>query len=118
MPNNRQLQAVAKFISNELEQEGDQGLELAETTNLRHLRLALIERIGYLPQHNRALLKSILYRVEVDEERLNEKLNAAGSQEGEAIIADLIIEPQRQKLKTGQHYRSGGDGEWKFDRKE
>lgn len=70
-----------------------------ETTG--EFRSALIELLTWLIDHNFEKLLWILYRIDVDEEKLKKILAENSPDEAPEILADLIIarELQKQKLK-------------------
>ncbi len=71
------------------------------------MRQALIRRIEFLLRQNRDKLKSLLYRIDVDERRLGEKLQSGKEGSEAELIADEIIRRQMQKVRTRILYREG-----------
>lgn len=71
------------------------------------MRQALIQKIGQMLREERAKLKSLLYRIDVDESRLGEKLRLGEKGSEAEVIADEIIRRQMQKIRTRIMYREG-----------
>lgn len=71
------------------------------------MREALIRRIEFLLRENTGKLKSLLYRIDVDESRLGEKLRSGKEGFEAEVIADEIIRRQMQKTRTRILYREG-----------
>jgi len=63
-------------------------------------RRLLAEKINELIRADFSKLISILYRVDVSEERLKSLLQANEDKDAGIIIADLMIERQSQKIKS------------------
>ena len=89
-----------------------QGLEQQEY--LQQLRKILAERIAYMLEHERDHLKWVLYRIDVNEQKVLQKLAEQPLHEAVESIADLIIERQVQKAITRRQYPQG-NGEMNFD---
>lgn len=64
----------------------------------QNLRQLLTERIEYLMNHDYDQLMQILFRVDVNEEKLKQAFRQNSFDEMPPLIADLVIE--RQMLKT------------------
>ena len=69
------------------------------------VRNLLIERITYLIDHDFDGLLHVLYRIDVNEQKVMESLAANPLGKGPGILADLIIERQLQKVKTRKTYK-------------
>ena len=76
----------------------------------------LAERINELLISDFQKLISILYRVDINEQRLKTLLKENPGTDAGLIIADLMIERQLQKIKSRQQYRRdeniSDDGKW------
>ncbi|GIV59366.1 hypothetical protein GQ464_006765 [Rhodocaloribacter litoris] len=77
----------------------------AGTITLDDVRRFLIERIGFLLDRNPGLLMSILYRIDVAEAKVTRALTDAAPADLPALLADLVIERQLQKLHHRRRYR-------------
>lgn len=74
-------------------------IELPENVSYEELRGWLIERTAALLDRRPELLMSHLYRIDVSERAVREILAGADPAEIPALLADLMIERQLQKLK-------------------
>ncbi len=61
---------------------------------------ALSERINELIAHNFSFLISLLYRIDISEKKLKERLDQSDSISSGDIIAGMIIERQSEKIRT------------------
>lgn len=66
----------------------------------------LAAKINELIQKDFTSLVNILYRIDVDESKLRQSLDANPGENAGYIIAKLIIERQLQKIKTRQKFRN------------
>lgn len=67
-------------------------------------RQRLEERINYLIQHDFNRLISILYRLDINESKLKISLDQNAAVDAATIIADLVIERERQKIASRQQF--------------
>jgi hypothetical protein len=81
------------------------GLLLPGTIAEEELRRQLSIQINYLIVHDFQKLVAVLYRVDVNEEKLKQFLKENSGQDAGFIIADLIIERQLQKIKSRREFR-------------
>ena len=90
-------------------------IDLTSKASNDEIRSAITERINYLVTHDFNKLVAILYRIDISEKLLKTKLETEEKDAG-AIIADMIIERQIQKIKTKQEFRSdeniSGEDKW------
>lgn len=90
---------VAVLLNEEL------GTELPENSSLEKLRLSLAEWINGLLQHDFQRLISILYRVDVNEDKLKFFLREKVGEDAAQIMSDLIIEREIQKWESRKAYQ-------------
>ncbi len=83
-------------------------LDLKESISLEELKAKLIEAINELIQFNFSQLATILYRIDISEEKLKSLLKENQQVDAAKIIASLVIERQLQKIKSRQAYRNTG----------
>ena len=69
----------------------------------------LTERIDYLIQTDFNKLVSILYRLDVSEMKLSQMLKEHPGTDAAEIIARMIIERQREKIKSRAAFKNPGD---------
>ena len=69
----------------------------------------LIGRIDYLIQTDFNKLVHILYRLDVSEMKLSQMLKEHPGTDAAEIIAQMIIERQREKIKSRAAFKNPGD---------
>jgi hypothetical protein len=77
-------------------------------------RKLLIQRIEELAEKNMDKLMWLLYRVDVSEKKLHALMKQTPPAEASALIADLIIERQVQKINSRREF-GGKENDWNFD---
>lgn len=80
-------------------------------TPLEQLRQFLIERIIYMLNTNPEKLMSILYRVDVSEQKVNAIFKTLLPPDMPDALADLLIERQLAKAESRAQYRNQQDAE-------
>jgi len=73
--------------------------------NFSIARKILGDKINELINSDFQKLVSILYRIDVNENKLKQLLNANPGTDAGLIIADLMIERQEQKIRSRQEYK-------------
>ena len=68
------------------------------------LRARLIEAFAYLLDNNISKMMNILYRTDVDEEKLKALLISNADLPSAAVIADAYISRQKEKVETRKRY--------------
>lgn len=84
-------------------------IDLPATVSQRELREQLAAHINYLINHNFEKLVYYLYRIDVNENKMRYLLEQKQGENAAALIADLIIERQLQKIKSRNETRSNKD---------
>lgn len=79
--------------------------DLDEVESLEAVRAALVNRIIQLLTSNPERLMAALYRIDVQEQRVNEIFTTAIPPDVPDLLADLIIERQLQKARTRREHR-------------
>ena len=69
----------------------------------------LINRINELIQFNFQQMVLVLYRVDVNEEKLRYLLKENGEEDAASIIADLLIERQEEKIKMKNSFKTNNN---------
>ncbi len=83
----------------------------------KELRLRIQERVNELIEHDFGKLLSILYRIDVSEQKLKQLLRSNSDKDAAATITGLIIERQMEKIKSRRdtrHYDNSNDTEDKW----
>lgn len=93
----------------------DLSLALPEKINLDLLHAELTGLINVLIRDDFQKLISILYRVDVSEQKLKGLLQEHPKEDAGKIIASLIIERQLEKIKSRKQYKQPKDD---FDEEE
>ena len=81
------------------------GIDLPGNIDTDELHAALRGVINDLIQHDFQRLVSILYRVDVEENKLKKILKEQQGTDAAEIITSLIIERERQKIETRKKFR-------------
>ena len=99
MQNNQALSTVIKNLH--IEEEND--LEKSQSENFQ----ILVNFIDDLIQNDFNRLVSILYRVDISEQKLKLKLaeNKDSNVRSAEIIANLLIEREQEKIRSREKYR-------------
>lgn len=90
------LNALYKIVGNDFELE-EQGTE-------QRLRDYLIGGFAYLIDHDLSKMMNILYRADVNEEQLKERLGNSDGIPPAEIIALAYLERQKAKIETRKKY--------------
>ena len=70
---------------------------------------SLVDRVNDLLQHDFPKLVFLLYRIDIDENKLRGLLHQHAGADAATIITDLIIERQLQKIKSREQFRRKDD---------
>jgi len=82
---------------------------LLTAAQTKDIQQQLEQTINDLIQHNFERLVQLLYRIDVNEKKLKQLLNAYPQTDAATIIAELIIERQLQKLQTRKQFKRNED---------
>ncbi|MFH1197732.1 MAG: hypothetical protein V1720_18675 [bacterium] len=80
---------------------------LPAQSDLSLIREHLKGKVAVMLEKNYERLLNNLYRIDVDEEKLNTALKATDPAELPSVIADMIIERQMQRIRTQILYKQG-----------
>jgi len=99
---------VAEVIAKDFQIADSESLiPVNEIENLDKFKEYLTDRLTYLLENKYDALINILYRIDVNEEKLAKLFSETNRTSIPDALADLIIERQLQKIKIRQQYRSG-----------
>lgn len=84
-------------------------IDLPATVSQRELRKQLAAHINYLINHNFEKLVYYLYRIDVNENKMRHLLEQKQGENAAALIADLIIERQMQKIQSRKATKDNND---------
>lgn len=75
----------------------------------------LSDAIGYMIEHKLDFLLSLLYRLDVSEQKINTALLPGNSEDAPVALAKLVIERHKQRVATKQAYREKNPSNWDWD---
>jgi hypothetical protein len=84
-------------------------LQLSSSISSDEMKQQLIIHINDLLLNDFQKLIHILYRLDVNENKLRKLLQLNPQTDAAVIIADLLIERQQQKIKTKESFRRNND---------
>ena len=91
-------------------------ISLPADISFQELKEKLAAHINHLINHDFEKLVSLLYRIDVNENKIRQLLEQQGGEDAAGLIADLIIERQLQKIKSRKETKSNneipGDEKW------
>jgi hypothetical protein len=93
------------------------GINLPDVVTLDQLKSSLAVYINSLINTDFNKLVSLLYRIDVNEVKLRQLLDNNRESDAAAIITDLIIERQLQKIRSREHFRRTGENSINDDEK-
>jgi hypothetical protein len=109
---------TALLILRDFEEEVDESkLPATGQETLDILRTYLIDKIRELIDNDFAKLLLILYRIDVNEEKVRASLAENDLEKGPEVLADLIIERQVQKqaMRASYKQKPSDDNEERFE---
>ena len=102
------LTAISRVIAKDFQTgENESLIPYSDAINFDELKKYLIEKLSYLLDHKYDKLLSILYKIDVSEEKLAELFSGTNRDSIPGSLAELIIERQLQKVKFRQLYKNG-----------
>ena len=90
------LKSLSKIISKDF--------ELEEGVSAEQIRREMIYAFSWLLDNDIAKMMNILYRADVDEEKLKSLLISCSQLPSAEVIADEYISRQKQKVETWKKY--------------
>jgi hypothetical protein len=77
----------------------------------------LSEKIAYMIEYQLDLLLSLMYRMDIDEDKINSKLMPGTDEPANEGLARLVLERQKQKIETQKTYNINTEStdSWSFD---
>jgi hypothetical protein len=100
MTTGAELQAATALIRRDFEWEGE-----SEPLTEEALFDLLANHIAWLIEHRLEWLLSLMYRLDIDEARVNAALHPAAAEPANVGLARLVLERQRQRVQTKRDYR-------------
>jgi hypothetical protein len=98
--------ALNKLIAKDLQLDDDEALASpSENIDLGSLHEKLSLLVAYLMENDMHRLLNAMYRLDVSEIKFHEAMQSESREDAAHRIAGLIIEREKQKVKTRLHYR-------------
>jgi hypothetical protein len=88
---------------------------LEEAVSEERLLELLSEQVAWLIEHRLEYLMSLMYRLDVDERKVDRALSPAAEEPAHTALAKLILDRQRQRAFTKKHYRQQFPDNWNWD---
>ncbi len=95
------IEDTAALVSQDFELAPVSEPEMTEEALLRALSNCIADMIEYRLEY----LLSLMYRLDVDERKVNEALSPLAEEAPNIALARLIIERQKRRAYTKKHYR-------------
>jgi hypothetical protein len=76
---------------------------------------ALAERVEWMIEHRLESLLSMMYRMDVDERKVDFALSPLSPEPAHIAIARLILDRQKQRVFTRQHYKQHYPDKWDWE---
>jgi hypothetical protein len=76
---------------------------------------ALAERVEWMIEHRLEYLMSLMYRMDVDERKVDFALSPLAPEPAHLALARLILERQKQRVFTRQHYKQSYPDKWDWE---
>ena len=106
--NSNDIKEIAEFISTDMNKIGIENLPAKdELYSIEEIKKFLISKISYLLDHDYDKLVNALYRIDLNELKLHELFSGSNRDSIPEVLADMILERQREKLYWRKKYREG-----------
>lgn len=86
----------------------------AETLSEEDLLRLLADQIAYMIDHKLEFLLSLMYRLDIDESKVNRALSPLSEEPANIALAHLVLERQKQRVFTKQHYKQDNLDSWEW----
>ena len=104
---NYPIKAVVILVEKDFRiSDSDSLIPANDSVRLDEFRKYLTGRLAYLLENKYETLINVLYRIDVNEEKLAKLFAETKSESIPESLADMIIERQIQKIKFRQKYKS------------
>ena len=85
--------------------------EMTEAELLDYLAAA----IDYMIEHKLDFLLSLLYRLDVSEQKINEALLPSNKEDANIALAKLVLDRQKLRVATKRAYREKNPSNWDWE---
>lgn len=112
MEDNQNIEDTVQLVAQEFELAPMTEPEMTEEALLQALANCIADMIQYRLEY----LLSLMYRLDIDERKVNLALSPLSEEPANIGLARLVIERQKQRAFTKRHYRPGKitDEDWEF----
>ncbi|MBK7869811.1 MAG: hypothetical protein IPJ74_03535 [Saprospiraceae bacterium] len=94
----------------------DFDLEAQEQALTEEALLQLLsDQIAYLIDHKLEFLLSLMYRLDIDENKVNRALSPFSEEPANVAIAKLVLNRQKQRVFTKEHYKQESLDNWEWE---
>jgi hypothetical protein len=87
----------------------------AEPMTEQELLNYLAEVIAYMLERKMDYLLSLLYRLDVSEQKINQALRLDNAENAPIALARLVVERQKQRVATKKAYRDKNPSSWNWE---
>jgi len=103
--------ASTQLIARNFELEGTKANPLTE----QELFELLADRIAYMIEYQIDMLLSLLYRLDIDEDKINQALTPKNPEPANIALARLVIQRQKQRIETKKQYKQQNTDNWIYE---
>ncbi len=107
--NQDNLETAQSLIIRDFELENQE-----ETLSEEDLLRLLADQIAYMIDHKLEFLLSLMYRLDIDESKVNRALSPLSEVPANIELARLVLERQKQRVFTKQHYKQDNLDGWEW----
>lgn len=107
--NRENLETAESLIIRDFELENRE-----ETLSEEDLLRLLADQIAYMIDHKLEFLLSLMYRLDIDESKVNRALSPLSEEPANIALARLVLERQKQRVFTKQHYKQDNLDGWEW----
>ena len=108
MEKNQPVNEIVKFVEKDfLLADSTSLIPAADLHSLEEFKKHLTEKLKFLLDEKFDALVNILYRIDISEEKLSKLFTGKNRDSIPAVLADLIIERQLQKIRLRKLYNEG-----------
>ncbi len=101
------LSETTQLIARDFELEGT-----AELVTEEELFNMLANRVAWLIEHRMEYLLSLMYRMDVSEDKVNFALSPQSPEPANVAIARLVLDRQKERIRTKREYRQDKLDDW------
>jgi hypothetical protein len=105
-----QINTISKFIDRDFKTGNSESLiPASDHSSIEELKAYLIEKLSFLLENKFEVLVNILYKIDVNENKLRELFSGINRESIPEKLTELIIERELQKAKSRMLYKTEGD---------